>query len=330
MQREKNEQCAAALNCTWDSNFEQSMGDQNSNTCPSAGTKCLLSDSSLTENTIANIENSLGMYYSYPQHRNPYTDLVSEFGEECDANTINAIENVCIDKNIGISYRFEPVSCTPGHPQFNLNTCNSNCSGNSCSSPVLVTEPDLSAFKCSLDGLDQLENYCKEMNDNVVNDPNLENLGFTPEQLQLPSYNTSNYPYTGCNQALVEQHMIYIRSLLMDKLYEINTQINDIIQGDAERLREYAQSKLVNMNLLNQNIYETTGEINRINTNVLRVAERIGRIDNEYNRIRNNIVSFNDSLDLRFERKKRDFIYLIFFSFVIVNILFFMIFFRKK
>ena len=59
------------------------------------------------KNTIENIKISIELYRSYLQQINPYNNLeISEFGQTCDVDIINQIENVCFDKNIGISYRF--------------------------------------------------------------------------------------------------------------------------------------------------------------------------------------------------------------------------------
>lgn len=325
------ETCAQKLNCEWDNTFENSMGNKDTSTCPGEGTKCLLNHLDSTENSIKSIKNSISLYYAYNQHRNPYTDEISDYGNECDADTINEIENICIDKNIGISFRFEPVSCTPGHPQFNRETCLSNCDeDDDCTSPVLVSEPDLSPFKCTLEGLNQLEKYCMDVNNSFKNNGNLLNLGYTEEQLKLPGYDSNNYPYTGCNTATVESHLMYIQSLLINKLYKINQDINQVIENDATRLNEYAQSKLNRMEVLNSNIRKTSNEIIKINNNVLALARKIGQTNNDYKRIKDNIVTFNNYLDLRFERKQREFKFSIFFSFVIINILFFLIFFRKK
>ena len=329
---EMNKRCARSLNCEWDSTFSNSMGSSDSSTCPSQGNKCLLSDLQTTKNLVDRIEQSMGLYYSYSQHRNPYNSAeISEFGADCDADIINQIENVCFDKNIGISFRFEPVSCTPGHPQFNPNTCKSNCYSNGkCTTPVLVSEPDLSAFKCTLEGIDQLENYCKKINDSIVDNPNYYNLGFTQAQIQLPGYNPDNYPYTGCNESMVESHLLYIRSLIMGELEQINNNINSIIENNAQVLNDYSRRRSERMGILKLNITQTQSEIVRINENVLATMKRIGTVNNDYNRVKANIIDFNNSLDLRFEKKKLEFKVVVFFSILVINILIILIFFRKK
>lgn len=325
-----NENCARALNCGWDGSFERSMGSGDS-TCEDEGTRCYLDSLNTLENSIENIKNSIQLYRSYLQHRNPYSNLeISEFGQTCDVNIINQIENVCYDKNIGISFRFEPISCNPSDPQFDASSCKASCGSNTCTTPVLVSEPNLSAFECSLEGLDQLEKYCKDINDDIINDPNYTNLGFTENQIKLPGYNPDNYPYTGCNESSVESHLLYIRSLIMGKLEEVNNRINSIIENDAEALNAYSKRKLERINLLKDDINRTQNEIVQLNQNVLATMTRIGRVNNDYNTIKLNIVEFNNRLDLRFERKKREFKVVVFFSILIINILIILIFFRKK
>lgn len=326
----KNENCARSLNCEWDTSFQRSMGEDGS-TCPGQGTKCLLNDSDTTQNIVDNIENSIGLYYRYQPHRNPYSQEISSFGSDCDTNTITEIESVCFDKNIGISFRFEPVSCTPGHPQFNQATCKSNCGSDSkCTTPVLVSEPDLSAFSCTLDGLDQLENYCKDINESIINNPNYLNLGFTEEQIRLPGYNPTNYPYTGCNEAAVESHLLYIRSLIMTKIEEVNNRINNIIENDAQALNQYSKRRLDRMTKLRDEMEATQNQILALNQDVLTTMQRIGTVNNDYNNIKNNIHDFNNNLDIRFEKKTREFKAVVFFTILIVNILIILIFFRKK
>lgn len=333
--RETNLQCATALNCEWsgeNSSISDALGNKDDDSCPGRGNACLLNTLETAKNTIKNLRKSLELYYAYPQHRNPFnTTVISQFGNDCNADTITEIESLCSDKNIGISFRFEPVSCTPGHPEFNQATCNSNCGSNDqCKTPVLVSEPDLSAFKCTLEGLDQLEKYCSDINDQLIGNSNYENLGITENQRKLPGYNKANWPNTGCNEAMVESHLMYIRSLLMSKLQSINNQINDIIKDDAIRVNEFAKNKMRRLEVLNISIQDSTDQIQRINQNVLATATEIGIINEEYTQIRGNITEFNKSLDLRFERKKREFKFTIFFSIFIINILFFLIFFRKK
>jgi len=328
-----NETCAKALNCEWDKTFQNSMGEdgEDASTCEGTGTKCLLNETSTTQNLIANIENSLELYYEYGPHKNPYNNTLSEFGEDCNSDILTKIENVCFDKNIGISFRFEPVSCIPGHPQENQKTCISSCKeDDSCMSPVLVSEPDLSAFKCTLEGLDQLENYCKKINDEIIENPNYYNLGFTKEQIQLTGYDENNYPYTGCNESSVESHLLYIRSLIMGKLEQINNNINKIIENDAKLTRDYSIGRNRRMEELRDNIKTTTNQILEENNNVLRTMEKIGTVNNDYNKVRGNIIDFNYNLDLRFDKKKIEFKVIVFFSILIVNILIILIFYRKK
>ena len=331
---ETSEECAAAVNCAWKGSVSRSMGVSGGNACPSTDgeKRCLLDLESTTRNTVDNVENSLGMYYAYQAHINPYNQEISEFGDYCDGNTINQIENVCRAKNIGISYRWEPISCDPSLPStYNRQTCRANCSRDgSCNSPVLVSEPDLSAFSCDLEGLNQLENYCKNIQESITGNVNYSNLGFTTEQLQIPGYDPNMYPYTGCNESVVESHLMYIRSLLMGELQNINNRINSIIEDDAQALNDYANRKVERLGRLNTNIRATNSEIRSINNNVLATMTRIGQVNNAYNEIKANIIDFNNYLDVRFEKKKREFIGVGFISIFIINILIFLIFFRKK
>ena len=158
--------------------------------------------------------------------------------------------------------------------------------------------------------------YYKDINDDIINDQNYRNLGFTENQIKLHGYNPDNYPYTGCNESSVESHLLYIRSLIMGKLEEVNNRINSIIENDAEALNAYSKRKLDRINLLKDDINRTQkNEILQINQNVLATMTRIGRVNNDYNTIKLNIVEFNNRLDLRFERKKENLRLWYFFDF---------------
>jgi hypothetical protein len=331
---EKNRECSQALNCEWDRNVQNSLlaGSDSDIPCPGQSDLCLLNSSESTKDSVVgSIRDKMLLYYEYQQHRNPYNNLLSEFGESCDANTLVKIEDVCRDKNIGINFRWEPVSCDPGHPEFNRETCTSNCgTDGSCNSPVLVSEPDLSAFRCDLEGLDQLEMYCKRINDSIINNPDYQQLGYESSELQIPSYNISNYPYTGCNRAAVDQHLMYIRSIIMSRIAEINGQINEVIESGAANLEAYSKRRNERMTKLRENIETNLDQIINLNQNTLVVMERIGTVNNRYNDLRVNLIEFNSYLDGRLSKKKNEFIVLIFFSIIIINILFFIIFFRKK
>jgi hypothetical protein len=324
------QECAASLNCAWDGNFQNSVGGIDS-TCPSNGTQCLLKSEQTTQTIVDNIEKNIAFHELYTMHQNPYSGEYSEFSDECDAEIINNIESVCKDKNIGISYRFDPISCTPGHPEYNPQTCKPVCNNkDECKSPVLIYEPDLSAFTCSLDGLDKLEKYCKKINDSIINNQNYTNLGLTQEQLQIPGYDPSNYPYTGCNEAVVESHLMYIRSLLMNEIRIINNEINEIIRDDAEFMNRYTESRKERVRKMRSDIVRIHGEIKERYNNVLNVMEDIGRVNNDYNRVKEDVVNFNAELDTKFDKKKGEFKTTVIMSIIIINIILFLFFFGKK
>ncbi len=116
----------------------------------------------------------------------------------------------------------------------------------------------------------------------------------------------------------------------MGELEQINNNINSIIENNAQVLNDYSRRRSERMTRLRRNISQTQSEIVRINENVLATMTRIGTVNNDYNRVKRNIIEFNNNLDLRFEKKKREYKAVVFFSILVINILIILIFFRKK
>ena len=310
---ENNKICAKSLSCEWRGQPESSIVGNGDSTCPireEDDKKCFLSSDKKFQNTVDSIKESISLYH-------PYTKFVDHLGnseyeegfgldESCNKDIINKIENICKSKNIGISYKWSPNSCDPTHVNFDRGLCNAKCdSQDNCKAPTLIYEPDFSPFKCSLDGLNNLENHCKKIMNKIKNNPTYLNLGITKEQLELPGYDETKTPFTTCNIAALDSHLIYIKSLLFNKYKNIQKEINDAILESAEKKKEYAKNKNKRLEEMSKDIIDTNDKIEELQNSVLNTFEKVGRVNNDFTKIKKDITLFRRNLDEKYEKKKR-------------------------
>jgi hypothetical protein len=295
-------------------------------------TVCTLYDNDLLRPAMNRTIKQLNSYKPYPQHIDLY-DNISEFGKECNGKTIEKIESMCRNKNIGISYRWEPSYCDPSRPEYNKDLCVAECDKDNCKSPVLAKEPDLSSYTCKLVDLDKLEQECILTQEKVIKNPSYKSLfgaDFVEKNFIMVGYDKDNYPYTGCNESAIEEYLIYIRFKLMSKVRATTNKINNIIKEDAKNREEYSKKRSDALNMFNRELKSHHKSLINGKKQNLGFIKEIGRLNNTYNRMKASIKDYNERLDNSIPKKRRDYKLFIFVSFLILNLLLFAIFFRKN
>jgi hypothetical protein len=340
---ESIDKCLESLNCKY-SNIKSVeniltngiTGDGNMdpdyNNCPSRTTgdksRCLLYETQSSRKLIEDIVEKMKLYDSYEPHRNPFSNTDSEFSEDCNGKIINQVEQMCIDKNIGIDFAWEPESCDPTSEHANLNDCTAKCETDNCKTPTLVKIPKLSSYMCTLDNMNKLDKKCHSIEAGVINNPSYLNL-FNQNDLKMFSFNKDNYPSTGCSEAVIEEYLLYIKFKLLEKAGETQEKINNQILSHAEFGEELSAKRLNTINSFKTNIKTIHAQLLEIKSSNIESLYEIGRINNTYEAIKLDINKYNKNLELSKVTKKVEYIIFILIGFLILNLLLFSIIFRN-
>jgi hypothetical protein len=344
-QEDKNK-CLSFFNCELDNKYGKNMVSDSIRREPEGGvsckpkdpegktfeTKCLLYSIDKLEKSLDNSVKQLGNYNYYPQHKNPNNVNISEFGAECNADVIEKIEQICRNKNIGISYRWEPSNCDPSRKEYDIRACTAECSQDNCKSPVLAKEPNLGSYMCNLNDLDKIEEECVKIQNQVLKNPSYRTLftnKYVEENFRISGYYPENYPYTGCNEAVMEEYLIYIRYELMDKVRVTNNRINELIKQGAIDNEEYSKKRLTSISNFEANLKTVHRQLMLKKKETANFLKGIGQVNNTYNRVKESIRDYNELLKNSKSKKHLDYKIYIFVSFLVLNLLLFFVFFRK-